>query len=236
MTEEIIVTDLTRFKKDGQVCLAGYGLNSHLIIRPMPYLTQEECKQYSILPGTKLGSNFTRQPNAAPPHIEDHWHAEWCNYGNVSSLDFLNVLEETTYPSVAIGFGVVLPAKQKFIAPAQNPTRSLITIEVNPANIEIVPGYNDSSTLKVNLCDAAHQEFWYLPLTDLGFFRYAQAHSAKNQLFWLNGFIRSQQRVLLRIGLGRYYENPHSQDKGYWIQVNGIHTFPDYPKEIRSYE
>jgi len=45
----------------------------------------------------------------------------------------------------------------------------------------------------------------------------------------INNFIRQQDTVYLRIGLGREYQG------GFWLQVNGIYTFPNYDTEIRSY-
>jgi len=214
--------------------MAGFSFTSNKIIRPWPYLTQEICKQFCILPGTKLCADFTSK-NEAAPHNEDH---DWRNLGKsgvATSEEFLNVLDLTKYPSVASGFGVTLAPNQKVIKNEQGTGRSLITIEIVPASIEIIKDRYKLNSLKVNFCDASNQEFWHLPLTDLGFFRYAQELCAQNKLLELNSFIGNQRRVLLRIGLSRQYRAQDGRE-GYWIQVNGIYTFPEYPKEIRSYE
>ena len=77
-------------------------------------------------------------------------------------------------------------------------------------------------------------EFRYLPITDLGFYEYAQ-RLAKNGagLKKLNQYLEQQEEIFLRIGLSRIWKN--NDREGYWIQVNGIYTFPEYMKEIRAY-
>ena len=73
----------------------------------------------------------------------------------------------------------------------------------------------------------------YLSITDRGFFDYAQKHQADGKLNELQRFIRSQNEVYLRIGVGRQFKS--GDRDGYWLQVNGIYTFPNFLDEIRSY-
>jgi len=73
-----------------------------------------------------------------------------------------------------------------------------------------------------------------MPITELGFYDYAMKHHKDDDLDSLNQYIKSQKEAYLRIGLSRSYQSPDGR-QGYWIQVNGIYTFPDYFKEIRSY-
>jgi hypothetical protein len=48
----------------------------------------------------------------------------------------------------------------------------------------------------------------------------------------LNEFIWKQSEAYLRIGLSRAHDIRGTND--YWLQANGIYTFPEFLKEIRS--
>jgi len=49
----------------------------------------------------------------------------------------------------------------------------------------------------------------------------------------VKNFISSQNEIYLRIGVGRRWKV--SERDGYWLQVNGIYTFPNFLEEIRTY-
>jgi hypothetical protein len=55
-----------------------------------------------------------------------------------------------------------------------------------------------------------------------------------NEIDNINNFIQNQEDLYLRVGLGREYESKDGR-KGYWLQINGIYTFPEYHEGIRSY-
>jgi len=55
-----------------------------------------------------------------------------------------------------------------------------------------------------------------------------------NDLFALNQLLQTKDAVFLRIGLSRAYKAPDGRE-GYWLQTNGIYTFPHYHEGIRSY-
>ena len=113
-------------------------------------------------------------------------------------------------------------------------TRSIITISTSHANIEIVEDFYKPGKIKLNFTDQSGRDFKYIPITDLGFHDYAIQHHQSNDLNSLNSFIRAQSEVLLRLGLSGSYKAPNGRE-GYWLQANGIYTFPDYHQEIRSY-
>jgi hypothetical protein len=72
-------------------------------------------------------------------------------------------------------------------------------------------------------------------MTDLGFYGYAVAHAGDDvALNRLNEFVHSQDEVFVRIGLSREYTSPDGR-RGFWVQANGIYTFPDYPEDIRCH-
>jgi hypothetical protein len=111
--------------------------------------------------------------------------------------------------------------------------RSIVTIKVKPKTIEIVEGYNPGTT-RVNFTDGSGREFVSLSITDLGFHRYAKTHQDKKDLATLNAYISKQKQAYLRVGLGRAWDN--GKINGYWMQVNGIYTFPEFFKDLRSYK
>lgn len=48
----------------------------------------------------------------------------------------------------------------------------------------------------------------------------------------INAFIDEQEELYLRVGLSGRYADNNSRD-GYWLQINGIYTFPNFDTEIR---
>lgn len=73
-----------------------------------------------------------------------------------------------------------------------------------------------------------------MSITDLGFFEYAERHAEENKIEELNDFIHSQEELYIRLGLGRVHQTSDGRN-GFWLQVNGIYTFPEYNEDIRCY-
>lgn len=232
MEREIIVTDLTRFQTGGKVCTAGFDRKTGECIRPMPYLTDQKCREVNLLPGAILSGEFTKLPSERP-HVEDYRYSSLKYRGPASSEEFLEVLQKSTFPSVSEGFEIQLGDRQKHIPPAHPVQRSIITIAVSPDAVEVVPGYKEG-TIKLSFRDGAGQRFQFLSITDLGFYEHAIGHHAQKDLDVINHFFEGQSAIYLRIGLGRAWTI--KEVTGYWMQVNGIYTFPSYLKEIRGYQ
>jgi len=234
---DIIVTDLTRFSKDDIVCIAGIDMKSKQCIRPLPYIKKAACKKLKILPGAILEGKFTKPKSIDKPHTED-MHYEGLSFkGPCSSEEFDSVLEASTYPSINDGFEDKVPVGTKVIPPDHPPARSIITLRLKPNQIEIVRNAFDSKSLRLNIKDNDGRGYYYLSITDLGFHNLAVSkHKDLDYTDELNKFISSQKKIYLRIGLGRRYKNPSDGRDGFWIQVNGIYTFPDFMTEVRTYD
>jgi hypothetical protein len=230
----IVITDLTRFSNGQDVCIAGTDLTSGECIRPLPYLTAGVCQQLNILPGAILSGEFARTQNVVGPHQEDHSYSDLRFEGACSSEDFRQALEATLFNNVSDGFEINLTNGQKYLPQGHNVGRSIITLQIEPENIWLVEDAYNRGRIKVHFTDDAGDSFRYLPITDLGFYRYAMEHHAANDLQSLNDYIHGQDELFIRLGLTRFWQKP-SGDSGYWMQVNGIYTFPDYHREIRSY-
>ncbi|HUT46162.1 MAG TPA: hypothetical protein VMX36_07730 [Sedimentisphaerales bacterium] len=235
MNRIIIVTDLTRFHKPEIVCTAGINEDSGECIRPMPYLALSECRRLNVLPGAKLSGDFTPSPDRTGPHQEDYSYKKLKYLGPSSSSEFKNALRQGLYGSVEEGFEVTLKDNQKHIPIGDEVQRSIITVSISPSEIKIIEDSYKPGKIKLNFRDLSGRKFRYIGITDLGFHKYALQHHSRKELGKINAMIKAQKEVYLRIGLSREYQSPYDERNGYWLQANGIYTFPDYNKEIRCY-
>jgi hypothetical protein len=202
----------------------------------MPYLTADFCTKLEILPGAILEGDFATKSGLSGPHREDadYTSSKLSFKGPSSSAEFKSALIAGLKPSVEVGFEITLAQSQKHI-PVDHPVkRSIITLAVAPGTIEIVEGYK-AGTTKIHFIDGSGRPFKFLPITDLGFHRFADRHREAKDLARLNAYIRSQPEVYLRLGLSRAWQSPQGIN-GYWMQVNGVYTFPGFFPEIRSYK
>lgn len=231
---KIIITDLTRFNNPDTVCTAGTDMQSRRCLRPMPYLRTEDCVRLGILPGAILSGEFSLKTGLVGPHQEDATYSNLAFEGPSTSDEFRSALEAGLYDSVETGFQLKLIDGQKHIPINHALGRSIITLAVDPKSIEIVEDTFKPGKVKIHFTDGSARRFRFLAITDLGFHRYADTHRAANDLAHLNDFIRKQSKAYLRVGLSRPYEAKGIN--GYWMQVNGIYTFPNFFEEIRSYK
>jgi hypothetical protein len=156
--------------------------------------------------------------------------------GPCASDEFESVLIASSYPSINEGFEKSVPIGSKVIPPDAPPSRSIITLKLKPTQIEIVRNAFDPKSLRLNIMDNDGRKYAYLSITDLGFHNLAVSKQEKpNYTDELNAFVGSQKKVYLRIGLGRRYKNPSDGRDGFWIQVNGIYTFPKFMTKVRTY-
>jgi len=200
----------------------------------MPYLRTTECVRLNILPGAILKGEFVPQKGLIGPHQEDARYSGLKVGGPSSSKEFRQALEAGLHESVAAGFEIKLQVGQKHVPVGHSVQRSIITIKVDPKSIKIIEDGYKPGKVKVHFSDGSGHEFRFLSITDLGFHRYAQTHRAQSDLARVNAFIKNQREAYLRIGLSRAYDIRGIS--GYWIQVNGIYTFPEFFSELRSYK
>jgi hypothetical protein len=230
---DIIVTDLTRFSNDDLVCTAGIDVKSKQCIRPWPYIKKDMCKKLKILPGAILSANFTKPANVSKPHTEDAHYDKLVFKGPCTSEEFESVLRSSLYPSINEGFEGKVPGGAKVIPPSNPPSRSIITLKLKTTQIEIVQNAFDAKNLRLNILDNDGRTYSYLSITDLGF--HNSYISKKTDPDELNDYVRGQKKLYVRIGLGRRYKNPTDGRDGFWIQVNGIYTFPEFMTKVRTY-
>ena len=235
MNETIVVTDLTRFSDESEkVCLAGINPENMNLIRPMPYLKRTDCRDYRILPGTKIAADFNPAPNIKVPHTEDHLWRNWKIIGQAASDEFRELLQSNLSPSISRGFGMDIT--EKVIPEESAPSKSIITIK---AAVQLhLFNDGDFQKIRASVTDSDGLILRFMSITDYGFYRYVQKLLSKHELsrfFEFDRFLRSQSEIFLRLGLGRLWKSKDGRT-GFWLQVNGIYTFPEFSEEIRSYE
>lgn len=230
----VIVTDLTRFRTPDKLCTAVVDVNTKECFRPMPYLSSVRCAELNIHPGAILEGDISLIPGAANPHVEDAHYNNLRYLGPASSDDFKRIMEITAFPSISLGFGMDFTLDQKHIPVETIVDRSIVTIKISPCSIDIHEDHYKPGKIKASFTDATGFSLRYLSITDRGFFDYATKHQQDGEIHRINAYLQSQDELYLRVGVGRRWKV--GDRDGYWLQVNGIYTFPDYLEEIRSYD
>lgn len=235
MMRSIVITDLTRFGPGKPtVCTAGIDPQTGECIRPLPYLKFAKFTRLGIFPGGLLRGDFTPESNPKRPHTEDSQYNRLKFCGACCSGEFLSVLKKSTSEGLEEGFQVKIKAGEKVINERNTPSCSIITLKINPQDLQIVEDDFRPGKIRLHFTDRKGRPYRFFPIADLGFHDYAQRHRESGALDELNTAISEQEEVYLRIGLGRLYTNPQGKE-GYWLQANGIYTFPEKLTYIRSY-
>lgn len=230
---KVIITDLTRFSKNEKVCTAAIDVDTGECFRPMPYLKSKRCAELNIQPGAILMGDLALRADASNPHIEDATYSKLEFHGASTAEEFKLVLEKSLSHSVSSGFGINFDVGQKHIPIEETANCSIVTIKVQPHQIQVHEDQYKAGKVKLSFTDNSGDQFRYLSITDLGFYDYAQHHQNDGSLMELQRFLTSQSEIYLRVGLGRAWEV--GERNGYWLQANGIYTFPEFHQEIRSY-
>jgi len=226
---------ITRFKKGNRnVCVAVIDPQNGQCLRPMPYLTIDSCAKLNVQPGAKIVGVITLKRNSSKPHVEDASYGKLKFGGPSTATEFRDVLEMTLSTSISEGFGVSFEEKQKYIPDETPAEKSILTIKVQPNQVRIHEDQYSPGKIKLSFSDSSGHYFQYLSITDRGFYDFAQKHQNDSELAKVQRLIANQEEIYLRIGLSRSYVAPNGR-KGCWLQVNGIYSFPEYPKDIRQY-
>lgn len=242
---KIIITDLTRFQNPEIVCLAGIDPDSGKCIRPMlangtklDYFAFKSVKSHKVVPGSYLTGNFVPVDNPPRPHIEDCKSEGRVRVtGTASGADFQSVLEESSSRSIRKAFGARPDGRRYPID--QAPTISIVTLRIDDPGAQfrlIVDSKYGPPKFKAHVIDSDGFELSWLPVTDLGFSDHIVSVLAQDPtLSQLNAFLWSQKLLYLRLGLTREW-GPSPDKTGYWVQLNGIYSFPSFRKDLRLYE
>ncbi len=225
----IVITDLTVLGRENRVCLAGIDEQTGEFIRPLPYLTQSGCIKRNWHPGLSLMGLFVR-PWIERPHIEDRYYCLQLFSGrSLAELDWLALLRTHSFTAIQTAFGIEIMndemAQARYIGPEHSPQRSLATLKVAPQTVEVKHSRRVGNRIRVSFIDSAGYRFHDLPVSSLATRRFMT--DAHPHLKTWETRVKFQQQLFLRVGLTRYF--CQREKCGYWLQVNGLYGFPDFP-------
>jgi hypothetical protein len=227
----LVVTDLTRFRSEDIVCIAGMDPENGQCLRPRPYRSPQVCRELGIRPGMIVTGEFRPYPNIALPHVEDTCCEAMRRLGSSRVKEFQSLLRRWCTDSVAEGFGMALEEGQRHIPRAQAPARSIVTVAARPKSFR-VKAVEGKPTLRVSFRDREGKGHFGLSLTDLGFYQHCRRAEDKGVFDMMLRYLCKQEEMFLRIGLSRLFDAGDGRC-GYWLQVNGVYTFPGYIETIR---
>ncbi len=233
MKTQLVITDLTRMQH-GKVCIAGYDAARQCV---RPVLRPPGISEACILDGgrpaaypfavVELGLLERR---SEPPHTED------CYY-DPASLRFLRrvpehkrrgILEWSLRERVGDLFGQpVLCGPGHYVLEGQG-ERSLGT--VRPASIaQVYYGEGEEGAWDYRLAFHDAGELYRLKIVDLTWHRYCdclrgQGREPADIAAELTETLKKME-VYLRVGLSRGWRKYPGRC---YLQITGIHTFPDY--------
>ncbi len=205
-----IITDMTEFRKE-KVCIAMIDSETGTCIRPLPYLTLDDCRARDLLPGKVVAvDRLSTKPDLEPPHIEDRI-GSFTPQRYATKDEFKSALKHGCFED---GFGI--PTQVKQLPFPNQAVRSLITYI--PQSLFLV---DTPYGIK------AHADHWrYLPVKDLRF-----CHpTAPMDLNTVNSDIRmalNRRELFLRLGFTRPLKSGEGQKC--YLQVTGIYPFLEGP-------
>jgi hypothetical protein len=246
MLQELLITDLTRMR-DGKVCIAGLNSNLEAIRPELPSPGIMDSTLYQgdrliIYPRAVVRFDLKPlDPKKLPslPHVEDRpWmRAESVEFLRETTVEkWRNVLERISFRKVFDAFGAPIIPKNK-LQPGTG-ERSLACIaQAGAFKLTCVEDKYHQGKFDYRLMfkDDGGDGAWYahLPVTDLALRAYVEyCHLKKGQS--LEDISRSLTRIMyqretfIRLGLTRPFQKSRYEEEFCYLQVNGVHTFPDY--------
>lgn len=241
MQNTIVITDLTTMGGD-RVCIVGIDSQSRCI-RPMlppPGVRQRHLyirkhvifKKLAVYPRAKVRLDFYQVP-LTPPHIEDLGFApgSLAYQGLCNDDEWEAVLKASSFSSVQDIYDDYLQ-QGRWVEPEAN-TRSLGTVsQIQVASVNLLE-WSGERKYRLYFKDKTGHLYNNVTISDLAFRRFADTEVNRHSSLMaasqkVTALLRSVERLYLRLGLARPWLNPNDGTVKCWMQVTGIHTFPDY--------
>jgi len=224
--------------RKGRVCIAGYDSDLRCVrpILPPPGIHESMLRHGEraiIYPAAELEFDFGHA-QSEPPHTEDIFYAPRSVrlVGRVSEVRWRALLTNSLSPSVEAIFGRQIMTDHGWYVWQGGGERSLGTVA--PLRIrEVFHGQKDDGTWGYRLgFDDMKGTYYRLSITDLAW-RYVCDRGramgrAPGEISESAAQLLRNRAVFLRIGLARPNLD-HLPDRCF-LQITGIHTFPDYLK------
>jgi hypothetical protein len=238
MLKIVVVTDLTKMRGDW-VCIAGIdqsGKSIRPILKSRAGGVSRSClyigNRLAIQPRAKIGFNF-RSVRVEPPHIEDlGFVPSSISYQGVcNDVEWESVLKSNLFHSVQDIYDGLLQSPH-WVHPGAK-TRSLGTV----IGVEIIDitfeERDDKREYRMHFVDSKGHRYSSVIINDLAFQAFAAAEVKRLQsnvsaARLVRNLIKRTDRLYVRLGLARPWLNPNTGRIECWMQVTGIHTFPDY--------
>ena len=238
MRQTIVVTDLTQmpYPYENRACVVGITETGECI-RPVcaggflkKYLYIDD--EVAIRPRARIEFDFTAAKVEAP-HIEDKTFDPYSiiSHGFCSDIEWEQVLKNSSYSKVEDIYDGFLQDR-KWVKPGAK-TRSIATLSRATALSVRLPEWNGKLSYRLSFRDGTGNVF-DCPVSDLTFRElcYKEVKGMSRSRLTVNSelteLLRSANRVYLRLGLARPWTQPGLSEARCYLQVTGIHTFPDY--------
>lgn len=223
----LIITDVTAMSGDN-VCIAGYDdfLTCIRPVLPQGQITKRDLfkdDELIIYPSAKVMFNF-RSRISQPPHVEDYIFEETSieSMGRATVKEWKDVLKQTATQSIVELFPHI---EERCVPPGSSGPSigTLIPAEIPTLRCDY---YKDPPRLRMRIVDYGGNITLNVPITDLAFrglFDFVLGKyrgDCEKTVSLLNSKL-SERSIYLRLGLTRPFRGCC------WLQVNGIHTFPD---------
>ncbi|MEA1870043.1 MAG: hypothetical protein U9N09_07880 [Euryarchaeota archaeon] len=236
--KRLIITDLSRMK-EGRICIVGIDREYNVIRPVIPYsgvkedYILDETGKLIITPFAEIEFKFIR-PLSKSPHAED-WELD-TNYrprliGRFSEEAMRGFLERISYRSVREIFGTAIH-EGRYTNPGDG-NRSLGTVKsVKVMGVNYSMKEDGTYKYRITFSDMG-ENVYNLPVTDCAFRRYCDRlrvlEGRSTNAIGLELQQRLNQReTFLRVGLTRPFAKMHNRC---YLQVSGIHAFPDYKEK-----
>jgi hypothetical protein len=240
----LIITDVTKMSGNS-VCIAGYDSTS-MCIRPVLFKTQIK-KEYLfknnsliIYPSAKVSFEFIHK-DPQPPHTEDYiFDKESIEYESKTTVkEWREVLDCSARQT----FDELFPSLEgRCVLPGAT-GHSIGTLI--PSRIPIVhcDNYNPQRPRpRMDITDWTGIDIEWIPINDLAFWSLfmSAVSKARGNCHRATEILNKtliDKKIYLRLGLTRAFAKPSEPHKKLcWLQVNGIHTFPDlYDREYAEW-
>lgn len=232
MRKTIVITDLTQMPRGNEVCVVGIDPEGRCI-RPVcegGFLKQhlyDTERKVLVRHGAKVEFDLSPIDTLLPPHIEDMSFdpTSITGKGLCSDSEWEDTLLNSSYTVVGEIYDGLLE-ERKWVKPGAD-TRSIATLsEARIVDVELTPG---GVKPRITFVDRSGCEFTR-PSSDLTLWDRcrslvrSQGRSPVEVETELISLLQNTERLYLRLGLAR----PWERDNRCWLQVTGIHTFPDY--------
>lgn len=241
MQTELLITDVTQMGEK-RICVAGVthkNQSVRLLLRSgnLQEFHLQLADQNIMRPRAVIDADLEPHEKCEPPHVEDHY---WVKPGQsilLRSLDdqaWRKALQRICSPCLDEVFGVTLEHKRK--AEPGYGRSSLGTIRLTEVTaLSVAPdpyGKHDGFAIRIDFVDSSGESITRMPVTDLTLNKYVKMqldqgtrmeHLGKD----LSKRLVNAREIYLRVGLTRPHQFSHERQSWSYVQVNGVHSFPD---------